>query len=85
MGYTYANRANGVLTTGGRTPVNLVEETTVRTVASNPTIGEPIIKQLGDPRWQDGWTKMQQEINGVVIHYLYNPVLRSIDDLKIVN
>ena len=84
-GYTYANRGNGVLTGGGRVPANLVEETAIRQVASNPTIGDPIIKQLGDPRWQDGWVKMAQEVNGVVIHYLYNPVLRAIDDLKIVN
>jgi filamentous hemagglutinin len=39
---------------------------------------------MTDPRWpaQDGWVKMQQNINGIVIHYVYNTITGQSDDFK---
>lgn len=39
----------------------------------------------GDPRWpaSEGWTKRAQNINGVEVHYQYNPKAGQIDDFKI--
>lgn len=55
-------------------------------VKSNPLQGA---RQLGsvkmtDPRWPgtDGWIKMANNVNGVEIHFVYNPRYRLFDDFK---
>jgi RHS repeat-associated protein len=61
----------------------LNEQLAMQQVASNPAAGKVIIKSCGDPRWT-GWEKRQQIINGINVHYTYNPITKVFDDLKIV-
>jgi hypothetical protein len=39
---------------------------------------------MSDPRWssQDGWIKMAQYVNGIEIHFLYNPITKAFADFK---
>jgi filamentous hemagglutinin len=39
---------------------------------------------MTDPRWSadDGWVKMGQTVNGVEIHYVFNPRTGVADDFK---
>ena len=39
---------------------------------------------MSDSRWpaEEGWVKMQQNVKGVIIHYVYNPVMDAVDDFK---
>lgn len=39
---------------------------------------------MNDPRWpaEDGWVKMEQTVDGVEIHYVYNTRTGVADDFK---
>ena len=41
---------------------------------------------MNDARWpgEEGWVKMQQYVNGIVIHYTCNPLINAVDDFKFV-
>lgn len=69
---------------GGRQPENLKEQYAMDEVMSNPAAGKNLNLE-GDTRWpaSDGWTKRAQNINGVEIHYQFNPRTGQIDDFKI--
>ncbi len=81
-------RANEGLPTGRNVPKNLNEQLAIKEVVSNPAGGEQLTNiTLGDPRWTPnaGWVKMQQKVNGSVIHYVYNKVTGAVADFKFVN
>ena len=71
--------------TGRTTPENLNEQLAMQEVMSNPGAGKILQNiNMNDSRWpaQDGWVKMQQNVNGVVIHYVYNTITGEVDDFK---
>jgi hypothetical protein len=70
---------------GGHQPKNLKEKLAVDQAKSSPDAGRPLQNMNTDPRWpaSDGWQKMTQNINGVEVHYQYNPIKGLIDDFKI--
>jgi filamentous hemagglutinin len=39
---------------------------------------------MNDARWSaaEGWSKMQQNVNGVIIHYVSNPLMDAVDDFN---
>lgn len=43
--------------------------------------GVSIIKNVNDSRWK-GWQKWAANINGIEIHYVYNPITGQFDDFK---
>ena len=51
---------------------------------SNPSAGKRLMDS-SDPRWPgyEGWEKRAQNVNGVEVHYQYNPKTGKIDDFKI--
>ena len=70
---------------GGHQPSNLKEQLAVEEAMSNPAAGRELKGLNNDPRWpkSEGWIKMAQNINGVEVHYEYNPKTGLIDDIKI--
>ena len=71
--------------TGRVDPADLNEQLAMEEAQSNPTVGRVLTQiAMNDSRWPaaDGWLKMQQNINGVIIHYLYNPEMNAVDDFK---
>ena len=71
--------------TGRTEPRNLTEQLAMKEAQSNPTAGRVLRNIImKDSHWPtgEGWVKMQQNINGVVIHYVYNPALNAVDDYK---
>jgi hypothetical protein len=46
---------------------------------SAPLAGRELPITTTDPRWPaaEGWVRMQQSVNGMVVHYLYNEVRPS--------
>jgi len=76
----------------GRTEADSVlERLTMQAVRNDPSLGKPIIGDLGDSRWT-GMTKMQYVVKtkeGVqaVIHYIVdNPeYIKFVDDIKFIN
>ena len=68
-------------------PSNLKEQLALEQVKSNPLENSKVImEKLGDPRWKNnGWEKRAVYVNGVDIHYLYNPSQNLFDDFKIGN
>lgn len=68
----------------GRQPANLNEQLAIEEAMTNPIKGTNLDLK-GDPRWpaSEGWTKRAQNINGVEVHYQYNPKTGQIDDFKI--
>ncbi len=54
---------------------------------SNPRAGKVLPLDMTDTRWSmnDGWVKMQQNVNGVVIHYVRNVRTGAVDDFKFAN
>ena len=78
--------ANKGETKGGRQPENLEEQLAMEQAKSNPAEGRTLKLSGGeDPRWptSEGWMKKAQNINGVEVHYQYNPTKGLIDDFKI--
>ena len=71
----------------GRGPQNLKEQLAAEQAASNPKAGTvvPLKNGMTDPRWpaSDGWVKMTQNVNGVEVHYNYNNITQTVDDIKI--
>jgi RHS repeat-associated protein len=66
-------------------PVNLTEALAQQQALADPTAGFRLQLTMTDPRWPEaGWVKMQQIINGVNVHYLYNTVTGKVDDPKII-
>jgi hypothetical protein len=74
--------------TGRTTPRNLKEQLAMEQAKANPRAGTPVPLRKGmtDPRWpgSEGWQKMAQNINGVEIHYVYNPVTGAAADFKFI-
>jgi hypothetical protein len=73
--------------TGRWQAANLSEQLAMDAAKADPGAGEHIRKiTMSDPRWpaDDGWQKMQQNVNGIIIHYVWNPILGIADDFKFV-
>jgi filamentous hemagglutinin len=73
--------------TGRTDPTNLNEQLAMEEAQSNPTAGRVITRiTMNDARWpgEEGWVKMQQYVNGIVIHYTCNPLINAVDDFKFV-
>ncbi|MCR8843766.1 hypothetical protein NQ117_08705 [Paenibacillus sp. SC116] len=70
---------------GGHQPTNLKEQLAMEESMSNPAAGKTLEGKNTDPRWpaSEGWLKKAQNVNGVEVHYHYNPKTREIDDFKI--
>ena len=70
---------------GKHVPENLKEELGMEEVISNPENGRELVGKNTDKRWpaNEGWEKWVQNVNGVEIHYEYNPLTGEIDDVKI--
>jgi filamentous hemagglutinin len=75
--------------TGRTDPKNTTERNAMQRAMSRPTAGMVITMKepMKDPRWpaKDGWVKMRQNIQGVEIHYVWNPRTREADDFKFKN
>jgi len=76
----------GLGSTGRAAPANLTEQLAMEQAMSNPAAGTRVPFRMTDPRWpeSDGWVKMAQNVNGVEIHYVRNPVAGLVDDFKFV-
>jgi RHS repeat-associated protein len=70
--------------TGRGDPVNLRETLAMRQARSNPAAGTQVPIQMTDSRWpaERGWIKMQQQVAGVKIHYVYNTRTGQSADFK---
>jgi filamentous hemagglutinin len=70
----------------GRTePVNLRVQLAMEKAQSDPEAGEQITRiTMGNPLWPagQGWVKMRQNVNGIEIHYVWNPGTKEVDDYK---
>ena len=77
-------RSLGRGSTGRTEPTNLKEKLAMDEAQSNPGAGRVLPIRMSDPRWlaEEGWMKMQQNVNGIVIHYVYNPAMDAVDDFK---
>jgi len=82
---------------GLRTALRNAEESTGRTSAGgsneqramdlireNPEYGNELPIVMKDPRWpaSDGWVKMEQTVDGVEVHYVWNKQTRTAADFK---
>ena len=70
---------------GKHEPENLKEKLAMEEVMSNPESGKILKGKNTDPRWpaSEGWEKRAKNVNGVEVHYEYNPKTGQIDDVKI--
>lgn len=78
--------------TGRSEPQNLCEQIAKKAVLSAPKQGKTLnlAKGMTDPRWpqEEGWVKMSQHFEEygkdepIMIHYVYNFLKNTIDDLK---
>jgi hypothetical protein len=70
--------------TGRITPGGVNEQQALDLVTENPQYGNRLPVDMTDPRWPagDGWVKMEQTVNGVEIHYVYNTETGVADDFK---
>jgi hypothetical protein len=70
---------------GGHQPKTLKDQLAVEEAMENPAAGKELKGKNNDPRWKasEGWVKKAQNINGVEVHYEYNPKTGQIDDYKI--
>ncbi|HEU5474693.1 MAG TPA: RHS repeat-associated core domain-containing protein [Actinophytocola sp.] len=70
--------------TGRTTPGGANEQRAMDLVKGNPQYGNRLPVTMGDPRWSadDGWVKMEQTVDGVEIHYVYNTNTGVADDFK---
>jgi RHS repeat-associated protein len=85
--------SNGVVTdlrppsrgsTGRTTPGGANEQNALDLVQANAQYGNRLPLRMNDPRWHadDGWVKMEQTVNDVEIHYVYNMKTGVADDFK---
>lgn len=74
----------GQASTGRTAPANLNEQLAMQQAKSNPAAGQRVPITMNDPRWpaSQGWVKMQQNVNGVTIHYDLNTVTGETADWK---
>jgi hypothetical protein len=65
----------------------LTEQLAMEQARSAPEKGDVLPIKMGDPRFlaSDGWVKMEQNINEVVIHYITNVVTGRAIDFKFVS
>jgi len=77
----------GLGSTGRTEPNSLKEQMAMGGVVNSPASGTPLPITMTDPRWPatDGWVKMRQNVDGVEIHYVYNPTTGKVDDYKFKN
>jgi RHS repeat-associated protein len=70
--------------TGRTTAQSVAEQQAMAHAQANPAAGFKIPITMTDPRWPaaEGWVKMQQIIDGVNIHYVYNERTGMADDFK---
>jgi len=72
--------------TGRTTANNLKEQLAMEEIKANPLQGakELTSVKMADTRWpaSDGWIKMSKNVNGVGVHYVYNPKIGVFDDFK---
>jgi len=70
--------------TGRANANNLKEQLAMDTVTANPAAGKQLPIKMTDPRRPaaDGWVKMSQNVNGIEVHYVYNPNTGAFDDVK---
>lgn len=70
---------------GQHEPTNLREKLAMEEVMTNPAKGMSLEGKNTDPRWpaEEGWEKWVQNVNGIEIHYQYNPITGEFDDVKI--
>ena len=70
--------------TGRTAPANLKEQLAMQQAKSNPAAGQKVPITMNDPRWpaSQGWVKMQQNVNGVTVHYDLNTVTGETADWK---
>ena len=74
----------GLGSTGRVTPNSLNEQLAMEEAMSNPGAGTRVPITMNDPRWpaSAGWEKMQQNVNGNIIHYVMNAITGAVDDFK---
>jgi hypothetical protein len=66
---------------------NLNEQLAMKQAMSNPAAGRKLVDvPMTDPYFlaSEGWEKRAQNINGIEIHYVYNPSLEEATDFKFV-
>lgn len=83
---TNVNLANRGNSRGRTEPLNLKEQLAMEQVQSDPLrwgVPRPKIP-MSDSRWpaSEGWIKYTANVNGVEIHFVYNPITRQVDDFK---
>ena len=70
--------------TGRTTPGGTNESRAMTYVQENAGYGNQLSTIMNDSRWpaEDGWVKMEQTVNGIEVHYVYNTVTGVSDDFK---
>jgi len=69
--------------TGRALPATLKEKRALEHALATAAEGRELPIRMSDPRWaEQGWVKMAQNIDGVEIHYVYNPRTGAMDDFK---
>jgi hypothetical protein len=70
--------------TGGQRPVMQMSSRPWTSLCRTPSTETACPSKMNDPRWsaEDGWVKMEQTVNGVEIHYVYNTRTGIADDFK---
>ena len=71
--------------TGRVNALNYKEQLAMEQVRSNPLDGAVQVNlKMNDTRWPatEGWVKMANNVNGVEIHFVYNPTIHIFDDFK---
>lgn len=86
LSQSYKKVALGKGSTGRIIPNNLREQLAMQEVLSNQLEKALELRSITmtDQRWlaQDGWKKMSRNINGIEIHFVYNPTQMLFDDFK---
>jgi len=65
--------------------LNAAEQAAMDEVMMNPLKDSTNLNvNLGDSRWpsSQGWGKYARNVNGIEIHFLYNPTMNAFDDFK---
>ena len=62
----------------------MLEEVAMDEAMADPAAGEVLPTSMADPRWpaHEGWVKMEQAIEDVEIHYVFNTRTCEVDDFK---
>ena len=71
--------------TGRTIPLSLEEQLAMEQAMADPLNGAQQLRvNMTDSRWlaSDGWEKWANNINGVEIHFNYNPLTNQFDDFK---